>query len=114
MPLNVAVVIDQLGRAVALDRKVGGSYNADGDWVPAAVERRQIFASVQPATGTLMANQPEGLQAESRLVIWTREPLREDDVIIDGANRYRILDIEDWQADGGYSVGYLGSLGSTP
>ena len=114
MPLNVAVVIDQLGRAITLERKVGGSYNTDGDWVPATVQSRQIYASVQPASGTLMANQPEGLQAESRLVIWTREPLREDDVIVDGAHRYRILDIEDWQVDGGYSVGYLGSLGSTP
>ena len=112
--MAIISAISRLGRQIAVERKTGGAYNADGDWVPSAVTTTFVQASLQPASSTLLANKPEGIQSETRKIVWTAEPLRENDVIVDGAHRYRILDIEDWQADGGYSVGYLGSLGSAP
>jgi hypothetical protein len=112
--MRVGSVIDRRARNVTLERKGSGSFNADGDWVPSANDPVTIRASIQPAAATMLANKAEGIQAETRKIMWTREVLREDDVILDGAYRYRILDVESWQADGGYSVGYLGSLGDTP
>lgn len=115
--MRVARSIDRLGRDISLERKAGGGFSTDpatyGQALPETTTTSTIRASVQPASGTALQSKPEGIQAESKLVMWTREPLREDDVIVDGTKRYRILDIEDWQADGGYSVGYLGSLGET-
>jgi hypothetical protein len=114
---DLADAIDEEGRDITVERKGADTYSEDpatyGQPIAAVPETKTIRASVQPASGSALSNKPEGVQAESKLVIWTREPLREDDVIVDGAKRYRILDFEDWQADGGYSVGYLGSLGET-
>lgn len=120
---DVADAIDEEGREVSLVRKSAGSYDTTpgsptyGEYTPGGTTTTPIVASLQPPSGrlaTMMANKPEGIQAESKLVMWTRAELKEDDEIHDGAKRYRVLDVEDWQADGGYSVGFLGSLGDTP
>ncbi|MCF1502193.1 hypothetical protein L0F51_00240 [Afifella sp. H1R] len=115
--MSVASVIDRKGRMVALVTKTGGHYSTDpdnyGEWVPGGEATKPIKASVQPASATLLRNKPEGVQAESRLIIWTRAQISEDDIIEDDGKRYRVLDRENWSADGGYFVGYLGSLGAT-
>ena len=116
---SVARVIDRTGRAIQIERRsddpVTYSEYPDtyGDPIAAEPVIITIRASVQPASASALSNKAEGVQAESKKVIWTRSALREDDIILDGPNRYRILDVEDWQTDGGYSVGYLGSLGDT-
>jgi|GEM_PF-1864829 len=97
---------------VTHERDAEGAY-VNGKWVPGATTTTEIAASIQPMS--LISREefrdlPEGTRNEAKAIIWTSYPIKPDDRIIDGDDRYRVLSGDDWQKMGGYSSAILGAL----
>jgi hypothetical protein len=86
-----------------------GSY-VNGKWVPAPPVSTTIKASIQPIAGKEYDNLPSTIRNEAQAACLTRFALQSGDRIIDGAARYKVLHIDDWQKLGGYTRAILGAL----
>lgn len=90
---------------IELLRKGNGSYNSDGDWVPATEVSSTIQCIVQPyRQGSKQFVLPEGIKSEDTRIIYTTFPLRNtnefykynaDILVIDGL-RYEIQSVADY------------------
>lgn len=105
-----STVVDAMANAtVSLVRRASGSYDAAGKWVPgAATTTDNIKAVVQPASGRVLRDMPEGKREEARFVIWVNGTLALDDVIVYRSERYRVVYLWDRESDGGYAKAAIG------
>lgn len=85
-----------------------GDYNSDGDFVPASTVATSILAVVQPATGNKLTDLPEGIRTEAQYLLWTDQPVDEDDEITHSDTTYRILYLWPRSAEGGFRRAAMG------
>lgn len=70
--IDVAVAIDAEAVDVTHTPKEGGAYDDNGVWVPNAATPMVIKATVQPVTGRMLQDLPEGLRQGARYTLRTR------------------------------------------
>lgn len=101
------LAVEEESVPVTVFAKVAGSYDADGDYVPASPTEVIINAAIQPTSGRQLLDLPEGIRAEARYMLWSRSALALDDVVLYGGSRYRVIFL--WpRPDGGYTKAALG------
>lgn len=102
MAIDVAIAID----AEAVDvtyypvAAAGGAYNQAGVWVPGGVSGSTIRAAIQPASGRILQELPEGVRTDARFTGWSRTAVREADEIGYASERWRIIYVWPRPADG--------------
>lgn len=86
-------------------RYAAGAWGSNGRWTPGAATSTTIEASVQPASGKVLATLPEGERSRDPRTIFTFDPLRvasqfdgtdADRLTIDGAS-YEVRELTDWR-----------------
>lgn len=108
--IDVALAIDGEAVEVIHRTRAEGSYDEGGRWVPGGLTDTPIMAAIQPATGRQVEDLPEGVRSEARSFLWTRAVVRDNDVIIDGTDSFRVLYVWNRQRDGGFTKAALGML----
>ena len=101
--MTLASVIETFATGVyTVTRQGAGSYDASGDFVPAATSELSVTASIQPVTGQELKVLPEARHGEENRVAYTTTPLRTqgpaggpDRLLIDGAV-FEVIKVELW------------------
>ncbi|MBG6211681.1 hypothetical protein IWQ49_006372 [Labrenzia sp. EL_126] len=102
--------IDRRAWLVSRSRSAAGSYNSDGDWVPAAPVSEDIRAVIQPARGNQLMDLPEGIRTEADWIMWSRSDLLVDDQIASKGITYRVLFTWERDQDGEFYRAALGRM----
>lgn len=109
MDADVAIAIDGEAVLCSIARRIGDSYNADGEGVASYAGPAPIYAAVQPATGRQLMDVPEGVREEARWLAWSRDAMANDDRMTIADGEHRIVYV--WpRADGGYYKAALGRI----
>ncbi len=105
------VIADFKTGTYTVTRKGAGTYDATGAHVPAATSTFSIDACVQPVSGKVLQNLPEGHHANETKAIWTTTALRTrdaagaPDIIAIGGENYTVFHVEVFEAFGGDGEG---------
>lgn len=79
----------------------GASYTPKGNAVPAAApDPISGAAAIQPASGRMLQDLPEGLRAEVSMVGWSRTMVALKWEVVYGAETYRVVHVWPRPADG--------------
>lgn len=76
---------------VQLVTRSGDSYDKKGNGVKGKKKTVDIQAEVQPVTGKMLLDLPEGVRESADYMIWTGSVLETDDVIIYEGQNHRVL-----------------------
>jgi len=107
--MSAADAIDLHAIAVTLLTDMGGSYNADGEWIENNPASSIIDAVIQPSKGVQLMDLPEGLREQAQYFLWSRAPVEVDDRILTNGKTYRVLFA--WpRPEGGFTRAALGLL----
>ena len=100
--IDVAEAIDAEAINVVLHRvnAASGTYDTAGRWIPGAPSTVAIAAAVQPVSGRVLMDMPEGVRSEASLVAWSRVSIVFGDHVTVGGVRYQC--VHEWPrpADG--------------
>lgn len=100
--MDVAEAIDEEAVEVTLSAAAAGSYDAGGNWVAGGPTSGPIQAAIQPASGRVLQDLPEGLRAEVTLVGWSRSQVALGNEITYSGSNYRVVHVWPRPADGFY------------
>ena len=103
--------IRKLARTVLRTTQASGSYDDTGVWVEVESDPVSIRAVVQPATGTILKDLPEGVRDSVNKVMWTEAYVKEDDYIEHNGDIFRVVRVWDWSDYGGYYKAALTGVG---
>lgn len=111
--IDVAHAIDAEAISITWRRRMPGSYDDDGEAVDGSEQVRSIRAAVQPMSleryGSVLKDVIEGARTEALWMVWTREDIGLDDVLIIGGIPYRVMFT--WpRHDGGYVRAAVGRV----
>lgn len=99
--IDVAIAIDAEAVTVVHKTRAPDSYDTRGNAVfGAANDDVNIQASVQPVSGRVLQDLPEGVRFQVNYVMWTRTSVNEDDTIGYNGQDYRVLHIWPRPMDG--------------
>ena len=99
--VDVAEAIDDEAVPVMFKAPAGAVYDARGNAVPeAAPDPFPGAAAVQPASGRMLQDLPEGLRAEVSMVGWSRTMVALKWEVVYGAETYRVVHVWPRPADG--------------
>jgi len=105
--INLAV--NYFSRPLAIERDSQGGYDEGGNFIPDQRESESFSGSVQPARGQDLRDMPEGIREEARFILSTTREIRNDDIIVDGSCKYRVMHV--WPSTlGHYTRAALGLL----
>ncbi len=92
-------------RTVKIQRRQAGNY-VNGRFVEPALIESSLIGSVQPATPKELRSKPEGEEINEGIKIYTNDiaGVRTTDIIVDGANSYRVFSVTPWNHHGYYKV----------
>lgn len=108
--MTAVLAIDRRAKPVSLTRTLPGAYNADGDYIPGAPASSNILAVVQPVSGSMLRDIPEGLRSEARVALWSRSQLLLDDQVVLPDGKYRIVFVWNRSVDGAFYRALCGLL----
>lgn len=94
------MAIDDEAVAVTHKARAAGSYDENGNAVPGALTDASIVAAIQPASGRMLQDLPEGLREEVTYVGWTRSAVAADDQMVYGGDTFRIRHVWPRPSDG--------------
>lgn len=98
---EVALAIDAEAVTVVHKTRGADSYDTRGNAVlGAANDDVNIRATVQPVSGRVLQDLPEGVRSQVNYVMWTRASVNEDDTIGYNGQDYRVLHIWPRPMDG--------------
>lgn len=98
--MDLGFVVDAEAVQVQLIAKAGGSYDqTTGKWTKVTDTPLPIMATIQPATGKALRDLPEGVRDEARFILWSRQNVNLDDVIVYKGRNWRV--IFEWDRDEG-------------
>lgn len=98
---DVAEAIDAEAVPVTFQPPAGATYDRKGNAVPAAAPAPVSgWAAVQPVSGRVLQDLPEGLRAEVSMVGWSRTMVALKWEIIYGGETYRVVHVWPRPADG--------------
>jgi hypothetical protein len=98
---DIALAID--AEAVTMTHKTrdADSYNTSGNAVLGAANPDvDIQAAVQPVSGRVLQDLPEGVRSQVNYVLWTRASVNEGDTIGYNGQDYRVLHVWPRPIDG--------------
>lgn len=99
--MDVAEAIDDEAVPVVFKPPAGATYTKGGDALPgAAPDPVPGMAAVQPSSGRLLQDLPEGLRAEVSMVGWSRTMVALKWEVVYGGNIYRVVHVWERPADG--------------
>lgn len=98
--IDVAEAIDAEAVPVTLRTRAVGSYDAAGNGVPGAVTVAPAMAAIQPVSGRVLLDLPEGIRAEVSLVGWSRSSVADGNEIVYGGETFRVVHTWPRPADG--------------
>lgn len=105
--LDLGFVVDAEAVPVILTAHVGGAYDADGKWIAASASPVTIMATVQPTSGRILRDLPEGVRDEARFTLWSRHTVVLDDVVSYDGRAFRVTYV--WpRYEGGFTRAVLG------
>ena len=87
-------------RTVSWRRRAPDTFTDGGKAVLGQITPEDILATVQPATGKLLADLPEGLRTGIRWFMWTPADVKQDEEVAFDGITYRITQIWPRRADG--------------
>lgn len=108
--LGTTAVDPEANATVDVLRKSGGAYNQDGEWEGEVQTVDSFLCVLQPPTGRMLKDLPEGERHEAKFFLWTQSDLATDDIVFYGGSQYRVMVIWDRRSDGGYLKAALGLL----
>ena len=89
---SVSFAIDKLAVSAVLKRVSDhGEYDSGGNKVPGDEVETNIRAAIQPISGFELKDLPEGIRKEARHVVWSRENLLTDDLIVVDSITHRVM-----------------------
>lgn len=98
---DVAEAIDAEAVPVTFQAPSGATYDARGNAVPgAAPDPVPGMAAVQPASGRMLQDLPEGLRPEVSMVGWSRTMVALKWEVVYGGETYRVVHTWPRPADG--------------
>ena len=90
--------------------RAADSYDSKGNGVKGAdVDPVDIAADVQPTTGKMLQDLPEGVREEVNHFIWTPYDLQNDHVVIYDGDRHRVVKLWPRRSDG-FTKAAIGKL----
>lgn len=101
---------DETSAEVVLERDGAVGKYVRGKWEADWPVTQTIVASVQPLSGKEYRDLPEGIRNEAQAKAITTFPLRSGDRIIQDGVKYKVLSLDNWQSQAGYSRAILGAL----
>lgn len=81
-------------------RRAPVTYTDAGRPVLGQLSSEGILATVQPTSGRLLADLPEGLRSSARWFIWTPADVQTNDEVAFDGGTYRVLQVWPRRADG--------------
>ena len=107
--INIGIAVDYFSRGLEIERNKGGSYDARGNFDANSGVTAKLNGSIQPMRGRDLNDMPEGIREEARLILSTTGKVENDDTVIDGGTKYRVIYI--WPSTlGHYTRAALGLL----
>lgn len=98
---DVALAIDAESVTVVHKTRGADSYDNNGNAVLGSDnDDVNIRAAVQPVSGKVLQDLPEGVRSQVNYVMWTRASVNEDDTIGYNGQDYRVLHIWPRPMDG--------------
>ena len=98
---DVAEAIDAEAVPVVFRPPAGATYDRKGNAVPGAAPAAiTAAAAVQPASGRMLQDLPEGLRAEVSMVGWSRTMVAVKWEVVYGGETYRVVHTWPRPADG--------------
>lgn len=110
--INLIDIIEQerAQHPIALVANTGGSYNANGTWIPNATANQTIAGAMQPAKdGERLFDDRNGSRIEIKLILWTKYTIQVDDRVTYRGETYRVVRIWD-RAEAAFYKAALGAL----
>lgn len=99
--IDVAEAIDDEAVAVTFQPPAGATYTKGGDAVPGARPNAVLgMAAIQPASGRMLQDLPEGLRAEVSMVGWSRTMVALKWEVVYGEDTFRVVHVWPRPADG--------------
>lgn len=98
--IDVAWAIDAEAVPVTLRTFAGGTYDAAGNGIPGAPSDAPAMAAVQPVSGRMLQDLPEGIRTEVSHVGWTRSSVDVGNEIVYGGETYRVAHVWPRPMDG--------------
>ena len=90
MTFDVATAIDAESVPAVYQAPEGGSYDK-GNWIVHPAAKSSISAAIQPVSGKVLQDLPEGLQPDVSCVGWSRTAVQLNGLIKVWGRTYRIL-----------------------
>lgn len=92
--IDVSIAIDQESVTVVHKSRADGTYDAGGNAVPGASNPDvDIQAAIQPVSGKMLQDLPEGVRDQTKYVAWTRSTVDLGDTLVYIGQNYRVLHI---------------------
>lgn len=107
--IDVAQAIDDETVDGVLKVRNVDTYDAGGNAVLGAVTSTQIRIVVQPVTGKMLMDLPEGVRDQVKYAIWTRSEISMDNEIVYDGETYRVMYLWPRPIDGFFKAG-IGKL----
>lgn len=109
MSYSLAGAVNAEAVPMLLKRNIGGSYDANGEFVPADGAQIEIRATIQPASGRVLRDLDEGVRKTADFVLWSTATIAVDDQIVYGGANYRVL-VAKHRPEGGFTRAIIGKL----
>lgn len=100
MDIDVAEAIDDEAVPVIFQLPGAATYDPRGNAVKEDSGEQTGWAAIQPASGRMLQDLPEGLRSEVSMVGWSRTMVAVKWEIIYGAEKYRVVHVWPRPSDG--------------
>lgn len=105
--IDLGFIVDAEAVTVSYISNMGGAYNEDGKWIENPALVTDIVATVQPTSGRILRDLPEGIRDQADFTLWTRSVLALGDAIGYDGRTFRVIHL--WpRYEGGFTRAVLG------
>jgi len=98
--MDIGIAIDEEAQLITRTVRSADSYDSGGNAVLGSDTTTSIRATIQPVSGSMLRDLPEGVRSVVSDVLWSRTALQLDDVLAFDGEDHRVVHVWQRRKDG--------------